>query len=124
MLNSHFHLHLDHHHHHHLLGLPFPSRLTYLWTTSTAIDSNQELSIELHHFLAWLQHEPQSLVWLPVLHRLAAAESAKHQVRPKLNPVHASTHTVTHTNTVCCCAVTWHLINTSPGTRRRRRRGC
>ncbi|XP_059218790.1 dystrophin, isoforms A/C/F/G/H isoform X11 [Stomoxys calcitrans] len=46
-----------------------------------AIDSNQELSIELHHFLAWLQHEPQSLVWLPVLHRLAAAESAKHQAK-------------------------------------------
>lgn len=45
-----------------------------------AIDSNQELTIELHHFLAWLQHEPQSLVWLPVLHRLAAAEAAKHQV--------------------------------------------
>lgn len=38
------------------------------------------MAIELHHFLAWLQHEPQSLVWLPVLHRLAAAESAKHQV--------------------------------------------
>ncbi|KAM7360342.1 dystrophin isoform 3-T3 [Cochliomyia hominivorax] len=46
-----------------------------------AIDSNQELTIELHHFLAWLQHEPQSLVWLPVLHRLAAAEAAKHQAK-------------------------------------------
>lgn len=48
-----------------------------------AIDSNKDLAIELHHFLAWLQHEPQSLVWLPVLHRLAAAESAKHQVKRK-----------------------------------------
>ncbi|KAL9896526.1 dystrophin isoform 9-T15 [Glossina fuscipes fuscipes] len=46
-----------------------------------AIDSNQELTIELHHFLAWLQHEPQSLVWLPVLHRLAAAETARHQAK-------------------------------------------
>ncbi|TMW54019.1 hypothetical protein DOY81_000887, partial [Sarcophaga bullata] len=46
-----------------------------------AIDSNQELTIELQHFLAWLQHEPQSLVWLPVLHRLAAAETAKHQAK-------------------------------------------
>ncbi|XP_055923865.1 dystrophin, isoforms A/C/F/G/H isoform X2 [Eupeodes corollae] len=44
-------------------------------------DSNQELSIEAQHFLGWLQHEPQSLVWLPVLHRLAAAESAKHQAK-------------------------------------------
>lgn len=41
----------------------------------------QEISIEAQHFLGWLQHEPQSLVWLPVLHRLAAAEAAKHQVR-------------------------------------------
>ncbi|XP_055852378.1 dystrophin, isoforms A/C/F/G/H isoform X9 [Episyrphus balteatus] len=44
-------------------------------------DSNQEISIEAQHFLGWLQHEPQSLVWLPVLHRLAAAEAAKHQAK-------------------------------------------
>ncbi|XP_037038480.1 dystrophin, isoforms A/C/F/G/H isoform X6 [Bradysia coprophila] len=41
----------------------------------------QEISIEAQHFLGWLQHEPQSLVWLPVLHRLAAAEAAKHQAK-------------------------------------------
>lgn len=43
-------------------------------------NESQEISIEAQHFLGWLQHEPQSLVWLPVLHRLAAAENAKHQV--------------------------------------------
>uniref|UniRef100_A0A1W7RAQ1 Protein detached n=1 Tax=Hadrurus spadix TaxID=141984 RepID=A0A1W7RAQ1_9SCOR len=37
--------------------------------------------IQAAHFLTWLQQEPQSLVWLPVLHRLAAAESAKHQAK-------------------------------------------
>ncbi|KAK5646443.1 hypothetical protein RI129_004907 [Pyrocoelia pectoralis] len=37
--------------------------------------------LEATHFLAWLKQEPQSLVWLPVLHRLAAAESAKHQAK-------------------------------------------
>ncbi|XP_066143524.1 dystrophin [Euwallacea fornicatus] len=37
--------------------------------------------LEVTHFLAWLQQEPQSLVWLPVLHRLAAAEKAKHQAK-------------------------------------------
>ncbi|XP_031782476.1 dystrophin isoform X13 [Nasonia vitripennis] len=37
--------------------------------------------IEAVHFLSWLQQEPQSMVWLPVLHRLAAAESAKHQAK-------------------------------------------
>ncbi|KAJ6635999.1 Dystrophin, isoform E [Pseudolycoriella hygida] len=42
---------------------------------------NQEISIEAQHFLGWLQHEPQSLVWLPVLHRLAAAENSKHQAK-------------------------------------------
>ncbi|XP_059471691.1 dystrophin, isoforms A/C/F/G/H isoform X3 [Neocloeon triangulifer] len=38
-------------------------------------------SIEAVHFLNWLQQEPQSLVWLPVLHRMAAAETAKHQAK-------------------------------------------
>ncbi|CAG9859500.1 unnamed protein product [Phyllotreta striolata] len=37
--------------------------------------------LEVAHFLAWLKREPQSLVWLPVLHRLAAAETAKHQAK-------------------------------------------
>ncbi|XP_018579033.1 dystrophin [Anoplophora glabripennis] len=37
--------------------------------------------LEAAHFLAWLKQEPQSLVWLPVLHRLAAAEIAKHQAK-------------------------------------------
>lgn len=32
-------------------------------------------------FLAWVQKEPQSVVWLPVLHRLATAEGAKHQAK-------------------------------------------
>ncbi|KAL5273223.1 hypothetical protein ACFFRR_000158 [Megaselia abdita] len=47
----------------------------------TQDDPNQEVSIEAHHFLGWLQHEPQSMVWLPVLHRLAASENAKHQAK-------------------------------------------
>ncbi|XP_072385171.1 dystrophin isoform X1 [Diabrotica undecimpunctata] len=37
--------------------------------------------LEATHFLTWLKQEPQSLVWLPVLHRLAAAENAKHQAK-------------------------------------------
>ena len=40
--------------------------------------------IDLTQFLAWLSEEPQSLVWLPVLHRLAAAETATHDVRCKI----------------------------------------
>lgn len=40
-----------------------------------------ESRIEVANFLSWLQQEPQSLVWLPVLHRLAAAEAAKHQAK-------------------------------------------
>lgn len=37
--------------------------------------------IEAFHFLQWLQKEPQSMVWLPVLQRLAAAEPARHQAK-------------------------------------------
>ncbi|KAM6953516.1 dystrophin-related protein 2 isoform 2-T2 [Aplochiton taeniatus] len=38
-------------------------------------------AIEVSHFLEWTSLEPQSMVWLPVLHRVAAAESAKHQAK-------------------------------------------
>lgn len=35
--------------------------------------------IQASNFLDWLKLEPQSMVWLPVMHRLAAAETSKHQ---------------------------------------------
>lgn len=38
-------------------------------------------AIEVSHFLEWMSLEPQSLVWLPVLHRVTAAESTKHQAK-------------------------------------------
>lgn len=41
---------------------------------------NKQL-IEAGDFLGWLQREPQSIVWLPVLHRLSASETAKHQAK-------------------------------------------
>lgn len=34
--------------------------------------------ITLPQFLEWLKCEPQSLVWLPVMHRVAASETQKH----------------------------------------------
>ncbi|PIK47744.1 SuDp98 protein [Apostichopus japonicus] len=34
--------------------------------------------IEPVHFLSWLKMEPQSMIWMPVLHRMAASETAKH----------------------------------------------
>ncbi|XP_041106254.1 dystrophin-like isoform X4 [Polyodon spathula] len=37
--------------------------------------------IEHRHFVDWMRLEPQSMVWLPVLHRVAAAETAKHQAK-------------------------------------------
>ena len=33
----------------------------------------------MHHFVDWMRMEPQSLVWMPVMHRLAAAETVRHQ---------------------------------------------
>ncbi|XP_072545428.1 utrophin-like isoform X2 [Salminus brasiliensis] len=38
-------------------------------------------AIELDQFVEWMHLEPQSMVWLPVLHRVAAAETAKHQAK-------------------------------------------
>eukprot|EP00079_Xenopus_tropicalis_P025766 XP_012819244.1 PREDICTED: utrophin isoform X4 [Xenopus tropicalis] len=37
--------------------------------------------IDVKHFIEWMRLEPQSMVWLPVLHRVAAAETAKHQAK-------------------------------------------
>ncbi|CAL4082352.1 unnamed protein product, partial [Meganyctiphanes norvegica] len=38
-------------------------------------------TIEAMDFLLWVQQEPQSLVWLAVLHRVAASENIQHQVK-------------------------------------------
>ncbi|KAL3998482.1 EF hand family protein [Acanthocheilonema viteae] len=38
-------------------------------------------SISIDEFLNWLKKEPQSIVWLSVMHRLANAEFAKHQAK-------------------------------------------
>ncbi|XP_006024299.1 utrophin isoform X2 [Alligator sinensis] len=37
--------------------------------------------ISVKQFIDWMHLEPQSMVWLPVLHRVAAAETAKHQAK-------------------------------------------
>lgn len=37
--------------------------------------------IEAMDLLGWLDREPQSIVWLPVLHRLSASENARHQAK-------------------------------------------
>ena len=37
--------------------------------------------IQAGDFLDWMKQEPQSMVWLPVLHRIAASETAKHQAK-------------------------------------------
>ncbi|XP_029463240.1 dystrophin-related protein 2 [Rhinatrema bivittatum] len=38
-------------------------------------------SIEVSQFLEWVSLEPQSMVWLPVLHRVTIAEQVKHQTK-------------------------------------------
>ncbi|KAM9324198.1 dystrophin-related protein 2 [Gastrophryne carolinensis] len=40
-----------------------------------------DTSLEVSQFLEWGSLEPQSLVWLPVLHRVALAEMVKHQTK-------------------------------------------
>lgn len=43
--------------------------------------ADNEKDITAPDFLGWLKQEPQSMVWLPVLHRLSAAETSKHQAK-------------------------------------------
>uniref|UniRef100_A0A3Q3X6X5 Uncharacterized protein n=1 Tax=Mola mola TaxID=94237 RepID=A0A3Q3X6X5_MOLML len=40
-----------------------------------------KVELEPKQFVDWMRLEPQSMVWLPVLHRVAAAETAKHQAK-------------------------------------------
>lgn len=42
-------------------------------------DNKPEISV--NDFIDWMRLEPQSMVWLPVLHRVAASETAKHQAK-------------------------------------------
>ena len=47
-------------------------------------------SIEVTHFMDWMKLEPQSVVWIPVMHRLLSAEGATHQAKCvicKLTPI-------------------------------------
>ncbi|XP_069462828.1 utrophin isoform X3 [Ambystoma mexicanum] len=43
--------------------------------------ANNQPEINVKQFIEWMHLEPQSMVWLPVLHRVAAAETAKHQAK-------------------------------------------
>ncbi|XP_028903681.1 utrophin isoform X4 [Ornithorhynchus anatinus] len=43
--------------------------------------NNNKPEINVKQFIDWMRLEPQSVVWLPVLHRVAAAETAKHQAK-------------------------------------------
>ena len=43
--------------------------------------ANNPQTIDSPAFIAWVRQEPQSLVWLPVLHRVAAGEAAIHQAK-------------------------------------------
>lgn len=45
------------------------------------VQANNKPELEAAMFLDWMRLEPQSMVWLPVLHRVAAAETAKHQAK-------------------------------------------
>jgi len=45
------------------------------------LQAKNNTSIDSSNFVAWTVAEPQSLVWMPVLHRLAAAETAKHDAK-------------------------------------------
>lgn len=45
----------------------------------TAQQDKQQIDVK--NFLCWLKKEPQSLVWLPLLHRLIIAEGSRHPVK-------------------------------------------
>ena len=54
---------------------------TVLTVAMQTLQAKGRPEIQVVNLLEWLSMEPQSTVWLPVLHRLAAAETAKHQAK-------------------------------------------
>lgn len=50
--------------------------------------SNGRGTVDSRQFLDWLALEPQSMVWIPVYHRLATSESCKHQAKCNLCKAH------------------------------------
>lgn len=56
-------------------------RFSSLWMYVFLYQNNNKPEISVKEFIDWMRLEPQSMVWLPVLHRVAAAETAKHQAK-------------------------------------------
>lgn len=48
------------------------------FSVRSCLGTANKYEIEFRDFLCWVQREPQSLVWLAVLHRLIHSESARH----------------------------------------------
>ena len=44
---------------------------------SLSLQAKSSTKVDVSNFLGWVAMEPQSVVWMPVLHRLAAAETGK-----------------------------------------------
>ncbi|XP_006748230.1 dystrophin-like, partial [Leptonychotes weddellii] len=70
-----------------IILMPFCQAFSEFWVScspqnsTTFSKANNKPEIEAALFLDWMRLEPQSMVWLPVLHRVAAAETAKHQAK-------------------------------------------
>lgn len=44
-------------------------------------EAQDKKQLNVKNFLVWLKKEPQSLVWLPLLHRLIIAEGSRHPIK-------------------------------------------
>ena len=62
-------------------GINGLKRITCYYVFCFLLQVEGKAKIQVSDFLEWLRMEPQSLVWVPVMHRMAVAESAKHQAK-------------------------------------------
>jgi dystrophin len=52
--------------------------------------SGNSVGISEESFTEWMLQEPQTIVWLPMMHRLSASESVKHDAKCsvcKISPI-------------------------------------
>jgi dystrophin len=59
----------------------YPHEVCAYISNEPIIYTIKPIQITLEQYLEWMKCEPQSLVWMPVLHRVAASESSKHQAK-------------------------------------------
>ncbi|XP_065185233.1 dystrophin-like [Sycon ciliatum] len=57
------------------------SLIEYINVDGSTVNNDDDFSVSALDVLDWLLEEPQTIVWLPTMHRLASAETVRHEAK-------------------------------------------